>query len=440
MTEGEEMTGERAMIGGGKSTDGSITGGPVKWSPDPPTLGVIPGRGSARILSAVIMTLCMLLLASLFLLIPEGDRSLGDGYLLFLVILAGTSIPGMALLNEYGRLLGLGVLWVSVVLFLVQSLSELVILPHLIIAMPSIWYLMRYEVMQHFDSRVVEFGGGPVFRRSAAMIKRGASHLILFSAVLVATFPVIWVISTSLKPGNMLIDTEMQIIPETVTLEHYRQVIFEEDFFQYLLNSLICAGGTALLTIFLATTGAYALSKFDFKGKKAALLSFIVVQMFPGVIIIVPYFILLNHLGLLNSHIGLIAAYSVTALPLCVWTMKGFFDTIPDDLIEAARVDGYSHSRIFWKIMLPLAKPGLAVTTLFAFLAAWNEYVLAYTFMLDQKYYTLPVKIYMYIGGSSVRWGTFSAMSVLVSIPVVVLFIIFQRYLTSGLTKGAVKG
>ena len=313
-------------------------------------------------------------------------------------------------------------------------------LPHLAAAVFTFWYLRRYEVMQHFISPAFNMKRTPFRIRAEDMLKRAGSHLILFIAVLVAAFPIVWIISTSLKPGNQLIDTELQIWPDTFTLEHYRQVIFEEHFEKYLINSLICAGGTTLLTIFLATTGAYALSKFDFKGKKGVLFSFIVVQMFPGVIIIVPYFMLLKNLGLLNSYLGLILAYSVTALPLCVWTIKGFFDTIPDDLIEAARVDGYSHSKIFWKIMLPLAKPGLAVTALFAFLSAWNEYVLAYTFMMTEDNYTLPVKIYMYIGGSSVQWGTFAAMSVLVSIPVVILFIAFQSFLTSGMTKGAVKG
>lgn len=399
-----------------------------------------PDSTVVRITSTALMVTCGLLLGSLLLLVPDHDRVLGAEYVIALGVLSLVSAAGLALLNEYGRLLGVAVLYAAGLLMVIQAFPAPVVVPHIVIIAAALWHIKRYEVMQYFTCPAVDVQKSPLIMSACRIGARAVSHLILFSAVLIATFPVIWVISTSFKPGNMLIDTEMRIIPETVTLDHYRQVLFEEHFDRYLVNSLICAGGTALLTIFLSTTGAYALSKFDFKGKKGVLLSFIVVQMFPGVIIIVPYFILLNHLGLLNSHLGLIAAYSVTALPLCVWTIKGFFDTIPDDLIEAARVDGYSHSKIFWKIMLPLAKPGLAVTTLFAFLSAWNEYILAYTFMLDEKYYTLPVKIYSYVSGSSVQWGTFSAMSVLVSIPVVVLFIIFQQYLASGLTKGAVKG
>lgn len=315
----------------------------------------------------------------------------------------------------------------------------LVTLPYIVFSYMVIKYLMRYEVLQHFFTLKFASRLKPKQMKAIAIFERFSLHFILFIAVLIATFPVIWIVSTSLRPGELLIDTEMKILPDQITFDHYSEVIYKENFWKYLRNSLICAGGTTLLAIFLASTCAYALSKFDFRGKKGVLMSFIVVQMFPGVIIIVPYFILLKYLGLLNNYLGLIAAYSVTALPLCVWMIKGFFDTVPDDLIEAARVDGYSHFQIFWRIILPLAKPAIAVTALFSFIAAWNEYVLAYTFMLDQEYYTLPVKIYMYIG-SAERWGAFSAMSVLVSIPVVVMFIAFQKYLISGMTKGAVKG
>ncbi len=401
---------------------------------------IAPDRGIVRATSFGLLLISSMLPLSLILLISDVSLTAGPIFLAVLSLLIFVSALGVLLLWEYSRLLGLAMMLPSFYIYLTQAPGDPVTLIHFIITVFTFWYLGRYEVKQHFTSPYIRIKSTPVIVKISGFIRSLSTHFILFIAVLIATFPVIWIIGTSLKPGNNLFDPELQIFSSNLTFEHYRNVMFEENFHRYLINSLICAAGTTFLTIFLSTTGAYALSKFSFKAKKSVLLSFIVVQMFPGVIIIIPYFILLNNLGLLDSYIGLIAAYSVTALPLCVWTMKGFFDTIPDDLIEAARVDGYSHSQIFRKIMLPLAKPAIAVTALFAFLSAWNEYVLAYTFMQNEEYYTLPVKIFMYIDGSSQQWGTFSAMSVLVSIPVVVMFIVFQRYLTSGMTKGAVKG
>ncbi len=393
-----------------------------------------------RFCSSGLLLLLTISISMFLMFTPSKDLVLSSGWMLVMIGALLLSCIGNALLFSPARKIAYFLAIVTAILFTVQMFGEPLGLFPFIASLLCCIYLRRYEVEQYYASFVSPIRSSSKTKALGRYSKTAFTHLFLFLAVLIATFPVVWVIGTSLKPGNTLIDTELEIFSSDITFEHYHDVIFVENFHVYLLNSIICAAGTALLTIFLSTTGAYALSKFRFKGKKSVLLSFVVVQMFPGVIIIIPYFILLNNLGLLNSYLGLIAAYSVTALPLCVWMIKGFFDTVPDDLIEAARVDGYSHSQIFRKIMLPLAKPAIAVTTLFAFLAAWNEYVLAYTFMSDESYYTLPVKIFMYIGGANVKWGTFAAMSVLVSIPVVILFILFQKYLIGGMTKGAVKG
>jgi arabinogalactan oligomer/maltooligosaccharide transport system permease protein len=170
------------------------------------------------------------------------------------------------------------------------------------------------------------------------------------------------------------------------------------------------------------------------------MLSFIVVQMFPGVIILIPYYVLLFQLGLINTHVGLVMMYSVTALPFILWFLKGFFDTIPVDLEEAAMVDGTTRSGALWRIIVPLAKPAIAIAALFSFLAAWNEWLLAFTFMTSSDNYTLPVGVSSFISPPQVFWNEFAAISMLVSLPVIALFIIFQKYLVSGLTRGAVKG
>jgi len=224
------------------------------------------------------------------------------------------------------------------------------------------------------------------------------------------------------------------------TFEHFRYILFDSEFLLWLRNSLLVSAGTTAIGLFLALTGAYAFSRFQFRGKRASMLSFIVVQMFPGAIILIPYYVLFYQLGLINSHLGLVVAYSVTALPFVVWFLKGFFDTIPVDLEEAAMVDGTTQIGAFWRVIVPLAKPAIAVAALFTFLSAWNEWLLAFTFMTSSDNYTLPVGVSAFVNPPQVFWNEFAAISLLVSLPVVVLFIVFQKYLVSGLTKGAVKG
>ena len=266
-------------------------------------------------------------------------------------------------------------------------------------------------------------------------------HFILIGFSIIALLPLVGIIGTSLWPGNVRVSLAL---PSAISMEHYAHVLNETPFYIWLRNSVLVAGGTTILGILLATTAAYAFSRFTFRGKNGFMLSFLVVQMFPGVIILIPYYILMRQLGLANTFIGLVLVYAVTALPLAVWMIKGFFDTIPPDLEESAMVDGCGRLGAFYRIVLPLTKPAVAVVALFSFLSAWNEFVLAYTFMSDESMYTLPVGLTSFVGAGGMQttadWGSFAAMSVLVALPVCVLFIVFQKYLVSGLTKGGVKG
>jgi len=167
---------------------------------------------------------------------------------------------------------------------------------------------------------------------------------------------------------------------------------------------------------------------------------FLVTQMFPGVVMAIPLYILMDELSLLNSMTGLVLVYSSTAIPFCTWNLKGYFDTIPKELEEAALMDGASQWVIFSQIVLPLAKPALVVTALFSFMTAWNEFILAATFMSDERSYTLPVVLQSYVGDFGTEWGRFAAGAILVSIPVMLLFFALQRHLVEGLTAGSVKG
>ncbi len=162
--------------------------------------------------------------------------------------------------------------------------------------------------------------------------------------------------------------------------------------------------------------------------------------MFPGTLMMIPLYLIVNWLGLLDNLAGLVLIYSTTSIPFCVWMLKGYFDTIPKDLEESALIDGASRTLIFYKIILPLAKPALAVTALFSFMTAWNEYIQAATFMNRELSYTLPVALRNFVGQFAQDWGLFAAGAILVSIPIVALFFILQKYLVSGLTAGSVKG
>jgi ABC-type sugar transport system permease subunit len=224
------------------------------------------------------------------------------------------------------------------------------------------------------------------------------------------------------------------------TLEHFRYILFDTQFSLWLRNSVLVSVGTTAVGLLLSTTGAYGFSRFLFRGKRWSMLSFIIVQMFPGAIILIPYYVLLFQLGLINQLLGLVIMYSVTALPFVLWFLKGFFDTIPVDLEEAAMVDGTTRLGALWRVIVPLATPAIAVAALFSFLSAWNEWLLAFTFMTSSANYTLPVGVSSFVNPPQVFWNAFAAISILISVPVAALFIIFQKYLVSGLTRGAVKG
>lgn len=249
-------------------------------------------------------------------------------------------------------------------------------------------------------------------------------------------FPAMTLVNTPLLRDVLL---QGQSLPGW-TLDHFRTILFDSQFSVWLANSILVSAGTTAVGLLLATTGAYGFSRFTFRGKRWSMLSFIVVQMFPGAIILIPYYVLMFQLGLINQLIGLVIMYSVTALPFVLWFLKGFFDTIPVDLEEAAMVDGTTRPGALWRVIIPLAKPAIAVAALFSFLSAWNEWLLAYTFMSSSSNYTLPVGVQSFVNPPQVFWNEFAAISILVSIPVAALFLIFQKYLVSGLTKGAVKG
>ena len=263
-----------------------------------------------------------------------------------------------------------------------------------------------------------------------------STHITLLHFVAITVIPLIWIIDIAFSEGNALGGQ----IGDSFTTDHFTKILNGDSFWTWFFNSLIVSIGTALLGLFIAIPAGYAFRRYKFTGRNASMFSFLLVQMFPGIIILVPYFLVMKTLGLLNSHLGLILAYCVTALPLCVWMLKGFFDTIPRELEEAAELDGCNQFQVFTKVVLPLSTPAIAVTALFSFLAAWNEFLLALTFNTSNDMYTLPVGLASLISSTGQAWGDFAAASLLVSLPVALLFLFFQKFLIDGLSAGGVKG
>jgi len=278
------------------------------------------------------------------------------------------------------------------------------------------------------------------------------AQMVLILVTIVTLYPVLWVFKMALKKGQAFSMT-INPLPTEFSLDNFIGVVSNTDpagnwlFGHQLFNSVVIAAATTVVGVFLACTGAYAFSRFRFPGRRAGLMSFLVTQMFPGTMMMIPLFVILQQLGRytggvigLNSIWGLVMVYSTTAIPFCVWMLKGYFDTIPKELEESALIDGASQLQIFVRIILPLARPAIAVTALFSFMTAWNEFILALTFMNKETAYTLPVTLRSYVTAYTTEWGHFAAGAILVSIPVMILFFALQKNLVGGLTAGSVKG
>ncbi|MEA2601764.1 MAG: arabinogalactan oligomer / maltooligosaccharide transport system permease protein [Acidobacteriota bacterium] len=279
-------------------------------------------------------------------------------------------------------------------------------------------------------------------------------HLFVILMLILTIYPILWVLAIAFSGSQSLAIADLPVHPTAldrlrailpwpkhVSIENFRSVFADQPFARWLLNSVIVAALTTFLGVFLACTSAYAFSRFRFPARRAGLMAFLVSQMFPGTLMLIPlYIIIVKWLGLGSTFTGLVLIYTVTAIPFCVWMMKGYFDTIPKELEESALIDGASQAMIFFRIVLPLAKPAVAVTALFSFMTAWNEFIQAATLMDRVDKYTVPVGLRFFVGGFTQQWGYFAAGSIVAAIPVMALFLFLQKYLVSGLTAGAVKG
>jgi arabinogalactan oligomer/maltooligosaccharide transport system permease protein len=271
-------------------------------------------------------------------------------------------------------------------------------------------------------------------------VRLTASYLVLAVFCIVSLYPVSQIMTVSLRPADRLLSTSLEIIPKDATLNNYKTLFTERPFLLWLMNSTLVSLTVTITGVALASTAGYAFSRYNFIGKKFGLLSLLVTQMFPATMLLLPMYIMLVKLHLINSYLGIIIMYSATALPFCVWQMKGYYDTIPTSLEEAGRIDGCNLFQTFYKIILPLASPALVITALFSFMSSWTEYVVAAQILQDTELWTLPLGLKSFESNMGSEWGLYGAASMIVTIPVVVLFLSLSRWLVSGLTLGSVKG
>lgn len=276
--------------------------------------------------------------------------------------------------------------------------------------------------------------------RSTTVVRVAASYVVLIVFSIIALYPVWQIVNISLRPADRLLSTSLELIPDQASFKNYVDLFTERPFFTWLFNSTLVAVVVTATGVALASMAGYAFSRYSFIGKKFGLLSLLVTQMFPATMLLLPMYIMLVQLQLINTYIGIVVMYSATALPFCIWQMKGYYDTIPPSLEEAGRIDGASQSQIFFRIILPLAAPALVITALFSFMASWTEYVVAAQILQDTDLWTLPLGLKSFESNMGSEWGLYGAASVIVTIPVVVLFLSLSRWLVSGLTLGSVKG
>ncbi|MGQ0508796.1 MAG: carbohydrate ABC transporter permease [Myxococcaceae bacterium] len=259
----------------------------------------------------------------------------------------------------------------------------------------------------------------------------------VFAAVTFCLGPALWQLLTSLRPEAELTSLAW---PSRISFESYAGVVIGRSFGQSLLNSVVVAGGTTLFCLLLGAPAAFALSKLDFKGRRVLLLCALAVSMFPPIATVSPLFLLVRSLGLRDSLVGLMIPYVTFALPMTVWVLTSFLDELPLELYRAARIDGCSPLQAFLHVFLPLSTPGLATTGLLVFIAAWNEFLYALTFISSPSKRTVPVAISLFATDQKEPWGQMAAASILVTLPLVALTWVFQKRIISGLTAGAVKG
>jgi multiple sugar transport system permease protein len=277
-------------------------------------------------------------------------------------------------------------------------------------------------------------------RRARRRIGVVLSYAAMLTIVVFAIFPIVWCLLVSLKPESEIVSAQMTYWPRTVTFENYVAIWTRSNFPTLILNSVVTTTITVAICTIVGTLASYAISRYRFRGRSALMLGYLVVRMFPAVMIIIPLFIVMRGFGLLDSRLGLALAYTTFLLPVFIWMMKGYLDAVPPEIEDAARVDGSSRIGAMVRVVLPLVLPGLVATAVFIAIGAWNEYLIALMLTTSTGSRTWPVGLQLMVGEFQLPWGSLAAGGIISIIPVVVLFVLVQRVMVKGLTAGAVKG
>ncbi len=274
------------------------------------------------------------------------------------------------------------------------------------------------------------------------MLKSFFKYFFLVIITIFIFFPILWLVSTSFKNPVDMFAVPPIFIPANPTFDHYATLFFEAEIFKYVLNSVIVAASTTFFSLVTGTLAAYSLARFRLPHKMNERLSFWVLstRMFPPIVTIIPLFAMMRFFNLSNTRIGLVIAYTAFNLPFVVWMMRGFFMEIPEELEEAAMVDGDSRMSAFRKIILPIAKPGLVATSIFTLILSWNEFLFALILSQTRAAATLPIGVAANVTQYEIKWGQMSAAGVIAVVPVLIFAFIVQKHLVRGMSFGAIKG
>ncbi len=264
-------------------------------------------------------------------------------------------------------------------------------------------------------------------------------YLGLIVGAVFAAGPVLWMLSSSFKSNSEIFELPPRLITESFSFGAYAEILTNPETVRFFINSYIVAGSVTILTLLVAIQAAYAFSRFDFRGKRVLNVIIVSVQAVPPITLLIPYFGLVVGLGLYNTYPGLIFTYMVFTLPYAIIMLTGYFNTLPRELDEAVRVDGAGSFTALWKVLVPISVPGIVSVGIYTFMIAWNEYLFALTLTRTTDMRTVPIGIQLLMGQHTYEWNQIMAMSVLGSIPILILFLVLQRYFISGLTAGSVK-
>lgn len=264
-------------------------------------------------------------------------------------------------------------------------------------------------------------------------------NVLMLVIVAVAIFPFLWMLFTSLKEKGATMTIPPTFLPPKISWDGYRQVL-DMSFLKYFFNSFYIALTTTAGALILGVMAGIGFSRYQFKGSKGFKLGILVTQLFPLILLVPPYYLLMSKMGLLDTHASLMITYCALTLPFCVWMLTTYFGTVPVDMEESAMIDGCSKLQAYIRITIPMAAPGIAATAIFAFVLAWNEFVFANTFVDTPALRTLPIGLRTFMGQYSTEWNVLMAASVLTTLPVVLMFIFLQKYFIRGMTSGSVKG